>query len=98
MKIMFVPIERCTYLGACIVAASAAIAGDDECRDSGRCERGSGECIVECTTSVTITTTPWPWSGNTCARSTPRCAQSGRDQPRESAKSSHPRIPEQHRW
>lgn len=91
-------VERRAYLGACIVAASAAVAGDNECRDSGRRERGSGECTVECTTSATAAATPWPWCGNTCARSTPRCAQSGRDQPRESAKSSHPRVPEQHRW
>lgn len=93
MKIMFVLVERHAYLGACIVAASAAVAGDDECRDSGRSECGSSECAVECTASITTATTPWPWCGNTCARSTPCCAQSSGDQPRESAKSSNPRVP-----
>lgn len=98
MEITCVFVERRAYPGACIVAASAAIAGDDECRDSGRRERGSGECIVERTTSVIAATTPRPWCGNTCACSTSCCAQSSRNQPRESAKFSHPRVPEQYCW
>jgi len=73
-EITIVFIERRAYFGACIVAASAAVAGDNERRDSGRRECGSGECTVECTTSVTVATTSWPWCGDTCARSTPCCA------------------------
>lgn len=90
--------ERHAYVSACIAAAVAAVAGDDERRDSGRREYGGGECTVECAASVAAATTPWPWCGNTCSRRAPRRAEPAGNQPRESAESGHPRVSEQYCW
>lgn len=95
-KCLLVFAERHAYVGACISAVVAAAAGDDERRHSGRRER-EYERTVERAASVAAAATSWPWCGNTRARGATRCSQSG-DQPRESAKPSHPRVLEQHRW